>query len=242
MHRIDTDTRDIDEHGAGKDGFTEGDPGQGVAPTDFSADWCDAVQEEIANVIESTGTALDKNDNTQLQAAIETRVDTYNGARTRNVLVDPLVARPVSAGDWTVQVPGSDYDFTWESGADGGRIVVPLNEILRTGVGLNAVQALVKPGAARGAGNRVSITFYIATVDFDGPTYVSLATAELPGSVSEDDGTTNEQVIGLVVDGPVDRENERLFAVIQAGADAGTNKDQILALMVEFDDPGPRNH
>ena len=33
MHRIDHPTKNDDEHGAGKDGFTEGDPVAGVPPT-----------------------------------------------------------------------------------------------------------------------------------------------------------------------------------------------------------------
>lgn len=47
-----------DKHGAGKDGFTNGtpeDPSTGTIPQDY---WFDHVQEEIANVIEGAGIAL----------------------------------------------------------------------------------------------------------------------------------------------------------------------------------------
>ena len=71
MHRIDTDTKAEDLHGSGKHGFTEGNPVQGVAATDLSADWCNAVQEEASHVIEHAGLTLDKNDNTQLRQAVE---------------------------------------------------------------------------------------------------------------------------------------------------------------------------
>lgn len=50
--------------------FTEGNPSLGVEPTVVSADWLNAVQEELANVVESTGATLDKTDRTQLKAAI----------------------------------------------------------------------------------------------------------------------------------------------------------------------------
>lgn len=64
MHRID---------GAGATAqnlFTEGDPTQGVPATTVTGAWLNAVQEEIANVIEGAGLELDKPDNTQLHAAI----------------------------------------------------------------------------------------------------------------------------------------------------------------------------
>lgn len=64
MHRIDTATATADNK------FTEGSPQSGVAPTVVSADILNAMQEEIAHVIESNGIALNKPDNTQLFAAI----------------------------------------------------------------------------------------------------------------------------------------------------------------------------
>lgn len=50
--------------------FTEGDPTQGVPATTVTGAWLNAVQEEIANVVEGAGLTLDKPDNTQLLAAI----------------------------------------------------------------------------------------------------------------------------------------------------------------------------
>lgn len=54
--------------------FTEGDPGLAVPATVVTADWLNAVQEEICNVIEEAGDTLDKADRTQLKAAIETMI------------------------------------------------------------------------------------------------------------------------------------------------------------------------
>lgn len=53
MHRIDTDTRSVDKHGTGKDGFVEVSQVSGVAPTQVTAEWMDALQEEILSVIEA---------------------------------------------------------------------------------------------------------------------------------------------------------------------------------------------
>lgn len=67
MHRID---------GAGHDNnsFTEGDPQAAVPATVVTDDWLNAVQEEIASVIEEGGGALDKQDNTQLLAKIQSLI------------------------------------------------------------------------------------------------------------------------------------------------------------------------
>lgn len=70
MRRISTSTRVVDKFGAGKDGFTNGDPVGGVASTDLEDVWFDHVQEEIATVIESAGMALDSSNRGQLLAAL----------------------------------------------------------------------------------------------------------------------------------------------------------------------------
>lgn len=59
MRRIATGTKATDLWGAGKHGFTEGDPQASVPPTDLSGNWFNDVQEELANVLEKTGKALD---------------------------------------------------------------------------------------------------------------------------------------------------------------------------------------
>ena len=64
MHRIDTATATPDNR------FTEGDPTIPVAATVVSADWLNAVQEELAAVITGAGLELDKADDAQLRQAI----------------------------------------------------------------------------------------------------------------------------------------------------------------------------
>jgi photosystem II stability/assembly factor-like uncharacterized protein len=67
MQRIDTATRAQNLFGAGKDGFTEGAIGPPrVAATAMSAAWHNAVQEEIARVIEAYASELNPADNSQL--------------------------------------------------------------------------------------------------------------------------------------------------------------------------------
>jgi hypothetical protein len=61
----------IDSRGATIDGrFTEGNPTSGTPATVVNAQWMNAVQDEIVNVIAGAELTLDKNNNAQLLAAI----------------------------------------------------------------------------------------------------------------------------------------------------------------------------
>ncbi|WP_052494006.1 hypothetical protein [Nitrosospira sp. NpAV] len=71
MQRIDTATKAVDLFGAGKHGFKDGNQSLGIAPTDLNAAIFNAIQEEIANVIEGAGMALDPGSRTQLKEALE---------------------------------------------------------------------------------------------------------------------------------------------------------------------------
>lgn len=71
MHRIDTPSAQIDKFGAGKNGFTRGNPQTGVPATALDDDYFDAIQEEIAGVVESSGVPLDKGNKTQLLTALK---------------------------------------------------------------------------------------------------------------------------------------------------------------------------
>lgn len=75
MHRIDTSTAQKDKFGRGKNGFTRGNPQTGTPATQLDYSYCDAIQEEIANVIESAGTKLDKSRHDQLYFSIQKLID-----------------------------------------------------------------------------------------------------------------------------------------------------------------------
>ena len=64
MHRIDTSTATPDNR------FTEGDPAIPLPATVVSADWLNAVQEELVAVVTGAGLELDKAENDQLRQAI----------------------------------------------------------------------------------------------------------------------------------------------------------------------------
>jgi hypothetical protein len=70
MKRIDTSTKVTDLFGAGKHGFRNSNVALGQAATDFNADWPNNLQEEVSNVIEAAGIALDGAVRTQLLQAL----------------------------------------------------------------------------------------------------------------------------------------------------------------------------
>lgn len=54
--------------------FTKGNPGSGIPATIVDDDWANAVQEELAYVIEQAGLTLNKTTNTQLRQAIQSMI------------------------------------------------------------------------------------------------------------------------------------------------------------------------
>lgn len=110
MKRIDTSTRAIDLFGAGKDGFKDGNLGLGIAPTDFNASWPNMIQEEIANVIEDLGVALNPANRAQLLAAlkgrwINTQVFTATGTYTPTPGTKKIHVRMCGGGSSGYGVP-----------------------------------------------------------------------------------------------------------------------------------------
>lgn len=71
MHRIDTPTAQKDKFGAGKNGFTRGNPQTGTPATDLDDDYCDSIQEELAGIVEASGATLDKADRGQVLKALK---------------------------------------------------------------------------------------------------------------------------------------------------------------------------
>lgn len=94
MQRIATTTVAADLFGAGKDGFTSGNPNSQIAPTQLSASWCNGVQEELVGCIEASGQTLDAEDNLQVAKAI-----------------------PYLAGH-NIDVGANDLIFEWQSEAE----------------------------------------------------------------------------------------------------------------------------
>ena len=88
MHRIDTSTA-VDGN------FVDKNPTLGVEGTVVDAAWLNSVQDEICNVITSSGAALNKNSFVQLVNAIDT---ISKNAIAKQVITSDSVKETVSAG------------------------------------------------------------------------------------------------------------------------------------------------
>jgi hypothetical protein len=71
MDFIQTANKQVDKFGSGKHGFSAGNPSGGVPATYLSQAWCDNIQQEIVNVIEGAGIAVNPGSQTQLFQAIQ---------------------------------------------------------------------------------------------------------------------------------------------------------------------------
>lgn len=74
MRRIDTTNRAIDLFGAGKHGWKNGVPGTSDRPTEGTAPFFNAVQEEFANALEGHGVVLDPENNAQLSDVLKEKL------------------------------------------------------------------------------------------------------------------------------------------------------------------------
>lgn len=70
MRRINTLNKDADAFGPGKHGWKNGVPGTVNRPTEGQAEWFNALQEEVAAVVEGAGMPLDPDDSGQMNKAL----------------------------------------------------------------------------------------------------------------------------------------------------------------------------
>lgn len=93
MHRIDGPGATIDHR------FTEGNPALSIPATTVTGAWLNAVQEEIAGVIESAGMTLDKDDDGQLAKAVLSLITENAQWRTGDVR---LTMRATADDGWVM--------------------------------------------------------------------------------------------------------------------------------------------
>lgn len=122
MHRIDTPTAQADKFGAGKNGFTGGNPQTGELPTALSADFFDSLQEELCAIIEGAGLALDKAKRNQLVTALPILLGLKSAAK-----------RDVGTG--ANQIPDMS-SFTYTTTGSGVVIRLPGNMIIQMDAGI----------------------------------------------------------------------------------------------------------
>lgn len=131
MHRIDTPGSTVDKQ------FQPENPALGIQATELGAEWHNAVQEEIAGIIEEAGLILDKDDNTQLLQAI--RALTVSGVRTITdiytaVATDGIILIDTTATPVTLYLPvyasvpsGKQFRYKWIAG-DNAAYICPFDD------------------------------------------------------------------------------------------------------------------
>lgn len=90
MHRIDTANARPDANGTGKAGYHLNNDLVGVDPTNLDPAALNAIQEEICKVIESTGTALVKGNNSQLWVAINWAITQQIALGTASIAINAI--------------------------------------------------------------------------------------------------------------------------------------------------------
>ncbi|HGC2292729.1 TPA: integrase [Escherichia coli] len=116
MHRIDTKTAQKDKFGAGKNGFTRGNPQTGTPATDLDDDYFDMLQEELCSVVEASGANLEKGRHDQLLTALRalllSRKNPFGDIKSDGTVQTALENLGLGEGAPAIGVP-----FFWPSAA-----------------------------------------------------------------------------------------------------------------------------
>lgn len=126
MHRIDTKTAQKDKFGAGKNGFTRGNPQTGTPATDLDDDYFDMLQEELCSVVEASGASLEKARHDQLLTALRalllSRKNPFGDIKSDGTVKTALgnlglgTVATKNVGNSAGQIPDMSY---WSSPAGG---------------------------------------------------------------------------------------------------------------------------
>lgn len=173
MHRIDTSTAQVDKFGAGKNGFTGGNPQTGELPTALDADFFDSIQEELAAVIEASGVTLNKSKNNQLLVAISSlvgrgrllnvQVFVNTGQYTPTPGTKKIIVEAISGG-------GGSRSGSTASGQTGGSTPGYHGQYNKSRYDLTAITTplTVTVGAGGTAGNYGGATYFGPYMSLDG--------------------------------------------------------------------------
>ncbi|ENL2302389.1 integrase [Escherichia coli] len=122
MHRIDTKTAQKDKFGAGKNGFTRGNPQTGTPATDLDDDYFDMLQEELCGVVEASGASLEKGRHDQLLTALRalllSRKNPFGDIKSDGTVKTALENLGLGEGAPAIGVP-----FFWPSAAMPNNVI-----------------------------------------------------------------------------------------------------------------------
>ncbi|HGY6265621.1 TPA: glycine-rich domain-containing protein, partial [Escherichia coli] len=170
-------TAQKDKFGAGKNGFTRGNPQTGTPATDLDDDYFDMLQEELCSVVEASGASLEKGRHDQLLTALRalllSRKNPFGDIKSDGTVKTALENLGLGDGSGRYSktvVFSSSGSYTWP--ADVKRIDVILTAGGGGGGGCNAENAnQTFSGAGGGAGGTVFATIYATDNDAGPGTY-----------------------------------------------------------------------
>lgn len=148
-----------------------------------------------------------------------------------------------SVGGWRVSAYSTSptEGFVLQSDVNYARALVDLSALVPSGSRIVRVRAAVLPGSARSTSNRMTLALARLTVDL-GTAAISYSG---PLHSDEDSGAAAAQLLDTgTIDEAASRSGDEgngdgataLLAVITAGNDAGTNRDQLRALVIDWHD------
>lgn len=122
MHRIDTKTAQKDKFGAGKNGFTRGNPKTGTPATDLDDDYFDMLQEELCSVVEASGASLEKGRHDQLLTALRalllSRKNPFGDIKSDGTVKTALENLGLGEARYVIQ-RGANANGAWIRWSDG---------------------------------------------------------------------------------------------------------------------------
>ncbi|EEW0963094.1 TPA: hypothetical protein R5U24_001707 [Escherichia coli] len=122
MHRIDTKTAQKDKFGAGKNGFTRGNPQTGTPATDLDDDYFDMLQEELCSVVEASGASLEKGRHDQLLTALRalllSRKNPFGDIKSDGTVKTALENLGLGEARYVIQ-RGANANGAWIRWSDG---------------------------------------------------------------------------------------------------------------------------
>lgn len=172
MFRIDTPNKSVDLFGTGKHGFRDGNKALAIAPTELSAAQQNALQEELAGIVEFAGLALNKANNGQVLEALQRLIDAQSG----NYALDTGVANayvialspPITAYNdgLTVRMKIANANNGASTLNAGGGVVALVNDLGSALADKDLSVGMVITAVYDSASNKFIITSSVTSSDF----------------------------------------------------------------------------
>lgn len=158
----------------------------------------------------------------------------YSSAVARSLEIPLEIGRQHNTNDWLFRSNGDGFN-DWRCGANTAYIQFPIQ--LPTGATITSVQAIVVP-----ANTTASMVISLVRKITNWGTFTAVTSTQT-GTGGTASASAAAQLITSTITSPptVDNTTNTYFVQIRSSS-SGTTGDRILAVRVNFTDPGPRNY